>query len=460
MLRPSLTVDFDDMVGFQPIDEPAVTSVEPRATPAERPTEPPSPLPDLDPAPSMTLWVEEPDRSPRRVTLPAHHAVRIGRSSQTDVPVADITVSRHHAVVWFDGRRATIVDNLSSNGVLVRGAPASNEMELAPGAPARLGDTRLVRAAASLDSGDTVPPGAPSFVTRARGVAAIDLPLSIWGAPGCGQAALARTVHLGSRRAERPFFVLPCASVPPDVVADQLLGNGRETRGDGAPAAGLLRCAHGGSILFDGVDEMAVDAQNALLRVLLGWVLPSVSDAHRRPFDVRVMVAGRPPSHAPGTAPSFVQRLFEGVPHVVLDAPPLASMTDDVAELAASLLAASGDRRPLGPGVADVLRAFPWPGNLDQLRDAMDFARSVARGERIERNDLPRSVRGPVVGIGRADAVLRRAQREAVERSAIAMARAAAGSNAGAARLLGRSEVELCWDLARLGLPESALAAE
>ncbi len=184
MSRSRSMIDFDEMVGLRALGDRDTASVPPLVPVGVRRSElaPPPIAPLASPtthsrlaASFAVLWIEEPARSPRRVTLPVHHAVRVGRSTQTDVPIADLTASRHHAVVWFDGDQVTIVDDLSRNGLLFRGSPASGEVALTPGVAVQIGRTKLLRAVRPYASDERAFFAIPGMVAQARRLAATEL---------------------------------------------------------------------------------------------------------------------------------------------------------------------------------------------------------------------------------------------------------------------------------------------
>lgn len=396
------------------------------------------------------LWVEEPGRRPRRVVIPAQQIVCVGRSPRADVPVSDLEVSRTHAVLHFDGRHLTLVDNLSRNGTHLRGVRMRDEAVLRPGAPARIGDTVLVQAAHPHDR----PPLATDDLLgsamrdRARRLAAIELPLWIRSEPGCGQAELSRAIHDASRRAERPFVRVRCAWLAPGTLASELLGGGAPGAGEG-----LLRRAAGGTVLFEGIDDLDDEARGQLTRLLRERVMSSMGETHRRPLDVRVMVSGRAPTGPGAPTTTLAETLFRGVHHAALDVPPLRADPAAIVPLAARLLAAVGDTRSLGPGVRAALTAHGWPGNLDELCDALDFARSLAETDAVTVEDLPRSIRARTTAPAADPATPGGTLDGAVERSAVTLALWAMHGDAGAAAaLLGISADEMRWTTARLGL--------
>ena len=295
-----------------------------------------------------------------------------------------------------------------------------------------------------------VDPAMADVVAQARRLAVMSVPIWIDGERGSGKSVLAQVVHRESRRAWQPFIRVPCANLAPRDVDRARLGFRNEVAGAAADAVGHVERADGGTLFLEGVDALPAAGHALLLRALDERAITPVGDTRRLHVDVRVVASSGGRDVGPRVGPSG--RLYERLRGAVLAVPPLRERPLDVASLAERFLALAGDGRALGPGVAHALRAHRWPGNVRELRDAMGFARALASGDAIGLDDLPRAVREPADPQDGDDPLVRDAQREACERSAVMLALAAAGDVAGAARVLEVSRGALRASIERLGL--------
>ncbi|MEQ1566607.1 MAG: sigma-54 dependent transcriptional regulator [Myxococcota bacterium] len=292
----------------------------------------------------------------------------------------------------------------------------------------------------------------PPFVQAlelADRVAPTDLPVLLTGENGTGKELLARRVHAHSRRRDGPFVPINCGALPPTLLESTLFGH---TRGafTGATGArkGVFAEASGGTLFLDEIGDTEPATQVRLLRAIEAQeVLPVGAD---RPIavDVRIVSATNHDLGARIAAGAFRDDLFWRLRGVEVAMPPLRDRGDDILLLArhfASVVV--GPAVHLGPDAEEALLAHPWPGNLRELRHAVQRGAVMARpGSVITRAHLaldPLPDAGPD-GASLADQVDR------LERRVIAAALAAEGGNRSrAARRLGLSRQGLANKLAR-----------
>jgi DNA-binding NtrC family response regulator/predicted hydrocarbon binding protein len=285
-------------------------------------------------------------------------------------------------------------------------------------------DPSLLRAAAVLDRtlrrlrrlraeasggalGEATPQGlaACSAVMRALldltcRVAKVDSTVLITGESGAGKERIARLLHAESARATGPFVAVNCAAVPETLLESELFGHVRGAfTGAHQDRPGLFEAAHGGTLFLDEIGDVPRPMQARLLRVLQERTVRRVGENHSRPVDVRFVAATNADLTAAVAAGDFRKDLYYRLRVVELHVPPLRERRDDVLPLARVLLAASARRlgRPqlgLTPATADRLLGYCWPGNVRELENAMERAVALARGRRVEVEDLPPEVRG------------------------------------------------------------------
>ena len=311
--------------------------------------------------------------------------------------------------------------------------------------------------------GDAMIGGSAPFlaaVELAEKVAPTELPVLITGENGTGKELLARRVHQRSRRAGGPFVAVNCGALPPTLLESTLFGHERGAfTGADRARKGLFQEAHGGTLFLDEVGELDPPGQVRLLRALeTGDIRPVGSDKAVH-VDVRVVSATNRDLPGMLAEGDFRDDLYWRLRGMELTLPPLRDRGSDVLLLARHFLAAAapllGDSRAkhLSEGAEAALLAHPWPGNLRELRHAMQRGAVLAGPDgRIEAADLGLGAPGSASPDGStlADQV------EALERRAIRAALAAEGGNrTRTAERLGLSRQGLLNKLGRYGLEEA-----
>jgi transcriptional regulator with PAS, ATPase and Fis domain len=287
-------------------------------------------------------------------------------------------------------------------------------------------------------------------------VAPTDLPVLVLGENGTGKELMARRVHAMSRRAGRAFVAVNCGALPPTLLESTLFGHekGAFTGADRA-RPGLFAEADGGTLFLDEVGELEPPTQVRLLRALeSGEILPVGASRPVR-VDVRLVSATNRDLDQATASGDFRDDLYWRLKGVELVLPPLRDRGEDIPLLARHFLAEAatlvGDRgaRTLTPEALDALRAHRWPGNLRELRHAMQRAAVLAGPDgRIGPMEL-----GLRPSTGGPDGDTLAARVAALERREIAAALATEGGNRSrAAARLGLSRQGLLNKMARYGL--------
>jgi two-component system response regulator HydG len=238
-----------------------------------------------------------------------------------------------------------------------------------------------------------------TVVDLARRVAKVDATVLITGESGVGKERIARLVHDESTRAVGPFIAVNCAAITETLLESELFGHARGAfTGAASDRPGLFEAATRGTLLLDEIGEVSAGMQVKLLRVLQEREIRRVGENKSRPVDARVLAAtNRDLAH--GVAESiFRQDLYYRLKVVELHVPPLRDRRDDILPLARLLLAAAAirmDRKISGltPSTADQLLRYDWPGNVRELENAMERAVALARGSRVDLEDLPEEIR-------------------------------------------------------------------
>jgi DNA-binding NtrC family response regulator len=230
-------------------------------------------------------------------------------------------------------------------------------------------------------------------------VASSNLPVLVLGETGAGKEVVARALHERSARRDGPRKSVNCAAIPGSLVESVLFGHEKGSfTGAERAAKGLFEQAHGGTLLLDEVGELPPPAQAALLRVLETKTLVRVGGDRDVDVDVRVVAATHRDLERMCQAGTFRWDLFYRLHGVTIELPPLRERADEVMRLAEVFLRdACRDNgravRGFDASASSALLAWRWPGNIRELRNVVERAVVIARGDVVTGEDLPERVR-------------------------------------------------------------------
>jgi two-component system nitrogen regulation response regulator GlnG len=212
----------------------------------------------------------------------------------------------------------------------------------------------------------------------------------VTGASGTGKELVARAVHANSPRRDKPFLPVHVAALNPNLVESELFGHvkGAFTGAD-RPRPGLLALADGGTVFLDELADIPPAVQAKLLRVLERREVLPVGGAQPEPVDVRVVSATHADLAAAVRDGRFRHDLFFRLHVYPIHVPPLRDRADDIPILAEHFLRTFGSPHPLPADTLAALKDRPWPGNVREMRNALEHAAIVARGGPVRPEHLP-----------------------------------------------------------------------
>jgi len=205
----------------------------------------------------------------------------------------------------------------------------------------------------------------------------------ITGPAGSGKEVVARMLHARSRRAGGPFVVVNCANMEPGRVETALFGT--EASGEGPRKVGMLEAAHNGTLMLDAVDDMPMETQGKIVRMLQEQTFERVGGTTRVEVDVRVVAATSSDLTAKMNDGQFREDLFYRLNVVPIPVPPLRERRDDIPLLAAHFMGRAADAagqppRAFGDDAIAALQAYDWPGNVRELRNVVEWLLIMAPG--------------------------------------------------------------------------------
>jgi DNA-binding NtrC family response regulator len=221
----------------------------------------------------------------------------------------------------------------------------------------------------------------------------------VTGPSGSGKELVARALHDGSRRHEKPFVAVNCAAIPPALLEAELFGARKGAYTDARiDRAGMFQAADGGTLFLDEIGELDVGLQAKLLRVLQEREVRPVGSPTAHSVDVRVVAATNRDLRGAVAQGSFREDLFYRLAVIEVAVPALRERPDDIMPLAEHFLSRVATRagKPLSgfsPGASKLLIAHAWPGNVRELENAVERAVALSAGPRIGAEELPATVR-------------------------------------------------------------------
>jgi transcriptional regulator with AAA-type ATPase domain len=394
------------------------------------------PAEDGDPgrvAPHLFLALEcsRPGALSARASLEGVDTVVIGRGSSREaerrvqdgrcvltIRVPDASMSHTHVRLERGLGQWMVEDAGSKNGTLVNGAPVGRA-RLADGDLITLGYTLFLFRAALTVRGDPTSwldaaecaPAAPGLATlvpeldrafaRLVRIAPSEVSITIRGETGTGKEILARAVHGMSRRSG-DFVAINCGALTETLLESELFGHKKGAfSGATEDSTGLVRMAHGGTLLLDEIGDLPATSQAAFLRVLQEREVMAVGGTRPIPVDLRVISATHRDIEELVAHGRFRSDLLARVSGFRIDLPPLRERREDLGLLIGALIRRltgdATDRVTLSEAAARALFRHDWPHNVRELEKVLGAAIVLAGGGAVDLPHLAEAVRTPAL---------------------------------------------------------------
>ena len=232
-------------------------------------------------------------------------------------------------------------------------------------------------------------------VSLARKVAVTDVPVMLLGETGTGKEVFAKSIHNESPRRNSDFVAINCSAFSKELLESEMFGyKAGAFTGAVKDKKGLFEIADNGTIFLDEIGEMALELQAKLLRVLETGEYIKVGDTKPTKVNVRIIAATNRNLSEEILQNRFRSDLFYRLSVFQIHLPPLRTRKSDILPLAEGFIRhyAAEFRIPapeLSSSCKEILQAYSWPGNIRELRNAIERSLIVCAGDKINAADLP-----------------------------------------------------------------------
>jgi DNA-binding NtrC family response regulator len=225
-------------------------------------------------------------------------------------------------------------------------------------------------------------------------IAPTDARIMITGENGTGKELVARAIHRQSKRSENMFVEVNCAAIPAELIESELFGHEKGSfTGATAQRIGKFEQANGGTLFLDEIGDMSLPAQAKVLRALEEGTIERVGGTKLISVDVRVIVATNKNIEAAVKNSTFREDLYHRLKVIPVHVPPLRERRDDIAVLVRAFIEDVCTRNGIAKKTitAEALRkleARDWPGNIRELRNAVERMVILSPGSEVDPNLL------------------------------------------------------------------------
>lgn len=218
------------------------------------------------------------------------------------------------------------------------------------------------------------------------------------GESGTGKEYIARLIHSLSRRKNKPFVAVDCGAIPKELVASEFFGHVKGAfTGAINDKIGHFEAASGGTLFLDEVGNLSYNTQAQLLRSLQEHLIKPIGSSREIQIDVRIIAATNENLQIAKEQGNFREDLFHRLNEFEIKVPPLCQRNEDIMLFSTYFLSKANvslEKNVAGfePDVETIFRNYTWPGNLREMKNVINRATLLARGEKITMNDIPSEI--------------------------------------------------------------------
>jgi two-component system, NtrC family, nitrogen regulation response regulator GlnG len=341
--------------------------------------------------------------------------------------VLDNTVSRRHLEAQLVDDEVIVSDTGSTNGCLMHGVRI-DRAAIGFGTELKIGrtilkfvpDEEFVEPAPSARQAFGSIVGADTrmrqMFTLLEDAAPTNATILIEGETGTGKELIAEEIHTHSNRADGPFNVFDCSSVPRELVASILFGHLKGSyTGAVSDRRGVFADSHGGTLFLDEIGELPLDLQPALLRALDKRAVCRVGSSTYETFDVRVVAATNRDLRAEVAKKRFREDLYYRLAVIRCSTPALRERGTDIPLLIHHFMRTYGANIVITPEDMTKLIRHTWPGNVRELRNVIERACLLAREGVLCLDGAFEDTMAPTGAMVRTDLPFKEAKNQLVE---------------------------------------------
>ena len=321
---------------------------------------------------------------------PLRGTTSLGKNTDNDIVIVATGVSRYHLELTSAPKHVQVKDCGSKNGTYFNGARVT-EVEVGAGSVIRIGGPTGVEVKIELENQPSVQPSTDSrfgplvgssyamrtVYTILERTAPSSATILVSGETGTGKELVAQAIHEASPRADKPFIIVDCGSIPANLIESELFGHKRGAfTGAQTDRTGAFEAADGGTLFLDEIGELPIDLQPKLLRAVESRSIQRLGENSRKDIDVRLIAATHRNLEDEVQQNRFRQDLFYRLAVVSVSLPPLRERGDDVITIAKYILEQLGraDAIEFDQTISNALLSYSWPGNVRELRNALERA--------------------------------------------------------------------------------------
>ncbi len=214
------------------------------------------------------------------------------------------------------------------------------------------------------------------------------------GETGTGKELFAQALHQNSPRSRKPFVPVHCAALPANLLESELFGHEKGAfTGASEKRVGRFEAANGGTLFLDEIGEIDASTQVKLLRFLETKTFERVGSIHPVEVDVRLVCATNKDLKAMSARGQFREDLYYRLDVVMIELPPLRSRVEDIPLLIGHFLEQFAEENNFPPVILSakamaILQAYPWPGNIRELRNFCENLVVLKQGGEVNEYDL------------------------------------------------------------------------
>lgn len=237
-------------------------------------------------------------------------------------------------------------------------------------------------------------PAVMQAIEMAKSVANTDVTVLIHGESGVGKEMFAHAIHANSQRRRAPFIRINCAAIPENLIESELFGFERGAfTGATQQKIGMFELANKGTILLDEIGEMSLQVQSRLLRVLEEREFYRIGGQRPVKLDIRVLTATNRNLRKLSAQGKFREDLYYRINIFNVDVPPLRERGEDILLLSQHFLETfskhmSKEISGISESAGRLLVGYDWPGNIRELRNVIERAVVLCKGELLTEREL------------------------------------------------------------------------